>query len=139
MSKKTDRREQIKKIVQIVSHGHIDKLELELLNKKYGNKVTPLTKPQRFECRRCGYKGQIIPQKKILKGEYGIKPLPVVNMETGITLYYAYWLVYVVQCRCSGNEIVYGEIGVDHALKLLREERDFFEKGKKRPYESMIV
>ena len=117
-------------------------LELITLNKSYGEKVSLLSKKQLFKCEKCGYREDIVPHEKILKGKYAIKHATVTEIDEysrPIDSYMALCLVFYVDCRCHKDNEVSSVIGIEQMLRLLRQERDFFERGIKRPYDSMIV
>jgi len=115
--------------------------ELILLNKLYGEKVPLLLKKQPFKC-ACGYEEDIIPYEKILKGQYKIESRKVTNIDENsrpINSYQAICLVFRIKCYCNEDNEARSPIGLEQMLSLLRQERDFVEKGVKRPHDAYTV
>lgn len=116
---------------------------LEQLNSVYGENTYLLTKKMTFACPECKYHEDFTPNKKIISGEYGIKPkvsieevIPGLHSEILTIVYYE--LIFTVKCQCrdpvksqNKENKVHSSVTLGHALKVLQEA----EAGKKPPHE----
>jgi len=110
--------------------------ELQDLNNKYGE-LTFLNRNYMLQCPECGYKEIVNLHEKIKNHGFGI--LSYFYTQSNPFHYPpSHILIFVLDCECPENNIVQTEILYD-TLKVLREERNFFEKGIPRPYEQMII
>jgi len=132
-----------KKSVKVRALRKADQIgELFNLNQKYGGKVGILNKRQSFICADCGYREDFTPHGKIKMGEYSVRDRPVIGVDASgspIYSYIAHFIFFSFKCNCSVGYKIQSGPTFEYILKLLREERDFVEKNKKRPYETMIV
>lgn len=116
-------------------------LELTILNEKYGGRLDSLTRKQLLRCPICGYQEVFTPHERILHGKYDVISTRVLEIQAYQSLQFhtIYWLAFKVNCGCNRDYFIPSWITPGHALRILREERDFVEKNKKRPYEAYIV
>lgn len=112
--------------------------EITLLNRKYGNKITSLTRKQLFICPRCRYQEVFTPHEKILRNKACFEPVEILEIQPYSIpqLINIYWMVFETRCECPKNHSIYSWMTPLHVLSILRQERDFVEKGIKRPYEA---
>jgi len=127
--------------IDLIGELHKCRSELSTLNEKYGGGVSLLAKKQEFECPKCGYHEEFGLHEKILNGEYGIEVTQMTRVQDCQPLYsyILYSLTFMVRCKCPKYNKVSCNITATHALKVLREQRDLVEEGKKPPYAGMIV
>ena len=126
---------------ELMSQIYQVKVELESLNREYGGRIRSLTKEQQFKCDKCGYEETFTLHEKILNGNYTIESRrTVVVDETSSPLYFLNILILKsrIRCGCNKSRDVPSKISAEHALKVLREERDLVEKGKKPPDAYML-
>jgi hypothetical protein len=113
--------------------------ELKNLNDTYGDRVPYLNRSCIFQCPKCRYKVIYNPHENIEMGEARILTISFEYKDDPHYDKVIHELFFVVECRCLEKKLVLNDIILENALRILREERDFVEKGKKRSYEYYVV
>ena len=126
--------------MQILS-GELKKLatELKYLGSRYGDRLPFLNRNYMFQCPKCNHKTIYSPHEKIKKGKVKILTYLLESQYNSSHPIVIHELLFVMRCKCSDENLIINDITLEPTLRILREERDFVEMGKKHSYEYYTV